>query len=327
MMVRRPFVIFALIAVGMVAAPGAADAQQAVKFPRIGYLSPIPHPREADFRQELRRLGYVEGESITIEYRSAQGNFDRLPELAAELVDLEVDVIVAQVTQAAIAAKKATATIPIVMIAVSDPVASGLVASLARPGGNVTGTSAVAAGVVGKQLELVRELVPGVSSVAALWNPANRIFQEQQLHEARAAAAELKLRVRILEARDAKEIDSAFETLAREPASALLLMGDPIFTTHARRIAELALEHGLPTVGSASVLAEAGVLLTYGPNYEDAFRGAAAYVDRILKGAKPAGLPVERSVRFDLVVNEKTATALGVTLPQSIVLRADQVVK
>lgn len=327
MMVPRPFVIFALIAVGLVAAAGAADAQQAVKIPRIGYLSPIAHPREADFRQELRRLGYVERENITIEYRSAQGNFDRLPELAAELVDLEVDVIVAQVTQAAIAAKKATATIPIVMIAVSDPVASGLVASLAHPGGNVTGTSAVAADVVGKQLELIRELVPGVSSVAALWNPANRIFQEQQLHKARAAAAELKLRVRILEARDAKEIDSAFETLARERASALLLMGDPVFTTHARQIAGLALERGLPTVGSSGVLAEAGVLLTYGPSYEDAFRGAAAYVDRILRGAKPADLPVERSVRFELVVNEKTAAALGVTLPQSLVLRADQVIK
>ena len=327
MMVRRPFVIFALIAVGLVAAPGAADAQQSVKIPRIGYLSPVSHPREADFRQELRRLGYFEGENITIEYRSAQGNFNRLPELAAELVDLEVDVIVAQVTQAAIAAKKATATIPIVMIAVSDPVASGLVASLAHPGGNVTGTSAVAADVVGKQLELVRELVPGVSSVAALWNPANRIFQGQQLREARAAAAELKLRVRILEARDAKEIDSAFGILARERASALLLMGDPVFTTHARQIAGLALEHGLPTVGSASVLAEAGVLLTYGPSYEDAFRGAAVYVDRILKGAKPADLPVERSVRFELVVNEKTAASLGVTLPQSLVLRADQVIK
>lgn len=321
---RRLLAQLALFA-ALLTATSAAQAQGRV--PKIGYLSPGAHPLQQVFRDELRRLGHVEGTSFTIEYRSAEDRFERLPELARELVAVDVDVIVAQVTQAAIAAKRATATIPIVMIGVSDPVASGLVASLARPGGNVTGTSAVAAGVVGKQLELIRELVPGISSVAALWNPANRVFQQQQLNEAKAAAAELQLQLRLVEARGAEELDAAFAALAHEAPAALLVMGDPLFIAHAGRVAELALKYRLPSVGGARINAQAGVLLTYGPNYDDAYRRAAVYVDRILKGAKPADLPVERSARFELVVNARTARALGMKPPQSILLRADQVIE
>jgi putative ABC transport system substrate-binding protein len=317
----------ALIAATLLTAPLAAEAQRSGRVPTVGYLSPGLHPLQEVFRDELRRLGHVEGASIAFEHRSAADKFERLPGLAKELVDLNVDVIVAQVTQAAIAAKSATASIPIVMVGVSDPVASGLVASLARPGGNVTGTSAVAAGVIGKQLELIRELVPGISIVAALWNPANRVFQQQQLNEARAAARELQLQLRLLEARSAEELESAFAKMAREPPSALLVMGDPLFIAHARQVADLALKHRLPSVSGSKINAQAGVLLTYGPNYEDAYRRAAVYVDKILKGAKPADLPVERSARFELIVNAKTARALGMTLPQSLLLRADQVIE
>lgn len=317
----------ALLALAALLAPLGATAERPKRVARIGYLSAGANPMRQLFREELRRLGYVEGRNVIVEYRSADGDFERLPGLAAELVRLKVDVIVAQVTQASIAAKNATATIPIVMMGVSDPVASGLVASLARPGGNVTGTSAVVSGVVGKQLELVRELVPGVTRIAALWNPANRVFQQQQLGEAEAAAAELKLQLRLIGARDPRAIEDAFESLAREPASALLVLGDPVFVTHARQIAELALRQRLPTVSGTRSMADAGALLTYGPRFDDAARGAAAYVDRILKGAKPAELPVERSARFELVVNAKTARALGIALPQGLLLRADHVIE
>jgi putative ABC transport system substrate-binding protein len=314
------------VASGAALAACAAQAQPATRLPVIAYLSPSPNPLQELFLQQLRRLGHLEGKTYAFEYRNAEGRFERLPALAAELVQRKPDVIVAQVTQAAIAAMKATASIPIVMIGVSDPVASGLVASLARPGGNVTGTSAVAAGVVGKQLELVRELMPATARVAVLWNPANRVFQEQQLNEATSAARELKLELRMLEARDAQEIDRALSTAARESVSALLVMGEPVFVTHAARIAELAIRYRLPSVSGARLNAEGGALLSYGPNYEDAYRGAAVYVDRILKGARPADLPVERSARFELIVNARTARALGITLPQSLLLRADRVI-
>ena len=306
--------------------PCAVQAQQAARLPLVAYLSPSPNPLQALFLQEMRRLGHAEGRTYTLEHRSADGEFARLPALAAELVRLKPDVIVAQVTQAAIAAKTATASIPIVMIGVSDPVASGLVASLARPGGNVTGTSAVAAGVVGKQLELLRELVPDATRIAVLWNPANRVFQEQQLNEARAAARELKLQLRFAEAGSADEIEQALAGAAREAASALLVMGEPVFVTHAARIGALALSHRLPSASGSRLNAEGGALISYGPNYDDAYGGAAAYVDRILKGAKPADLPVERSARFELIVNARTARALGIALPQSLLLRADRVI-
>jgi putative ABC transport system substrate-binding protein len=315
----------ALVLVASVLLPAAAVGQPARAVARVGYLAPSPNPNESLFRSELRRLGYGD-ERLVIVHRSAQGDFGRLPALAHELVALNVDVIVAQVTQAAVAANRATSTIPIVMIAVSDPVASGLVASLGRPGGNVTGTSAVAAGVAGKQLEVLRELIPGIARVAALWNPANAVFQGQQLKEARDAAAELKIELQLFEARAADEFEQAFDAIATARLPALLVLGDPVFVTHARKLAELALKHRLPSVSGAGSLAEDGLLMTYGPNYRDAFVRAASYVDRILKGARPADLPVERSARFELMINAATARALGVTLPQSIRLRADQVI-
>lgn len=305
--------------------PATAVGQPARTVARIGYLAPSLNPYESLFRGELRRLGYGD-DRLVIVHRAAQGDFARLPALADELVALNVDVIVAQVTQAAIAAKQATSTIPIVMIAVSDPVASGLVASLGRPGGNVTGTSAVAAGVAGKQLELLRELIPGIARVAALWNPANAVFQDQQLKEMQDAAAALKIELQLFEARSADEFERAFAAMAAARPPALLVLGDPVFVTHARKLAELALKHRLPSVSGAGSLAEGGLLVTYGPNYRDAFVRAASYVDRILKGARPADLPVERSARFELVINAATARALGVTLPQSLRVRADEVI-
>lgn len=325
-MIRRRLLAALGAIAGAALAAGAAAARPPAKLPLVAYLSPSPNPLQELFRKEMRRLGHVEGQTFRFALRSADGDFQRLPALAAELLRLGPDVIVAQVTQAAIAAKNATSTVPVVMIGVSDPVASGLVASLARPGGNVTGTSAVAAGVVGKQLELVRELMPAASRVAVLWNPANRVFQAQQLAEAKAAARELKLELTIVEARDAEQIDRALSAAARESVSALLVTGEPVFVTHAARIAELALKYRLPSVGAARLNAEGGALLSYGPNYEDAYRGAAGYVDRILKGAKPADLPVERTARFELVVNARTARALGITLPPSLLLRADRVI-
>jgi len=324
---RRTLLLRTSLAFGVLCAPFAARAQRTARMAYVGYLSADTHPLYQVFRQELSRLGYVEGRNLVLTHRSADGDFTQLPGLAAELVRLKVDVIVTQVTQATIAAKKATATIPIVMIGVSDPVASGLVESLARPGGNVTGTSAVAAAVAGKQLELLRELVPGVPQIAVLWNPSNRVFQQQQLQKVQSAAIELNLRLRILEARDAEEIDRAFDTLASQPASALLVLGDPMFVAQARRIAELALKLRLPSVSGMKFLAEAGALMSYGPNYEDAYRRAALYVRRILRGAKPADLPVERTARYELVVNARAARRLGIALPPSFLVRADQVIE
>ena len=324
-MKRRSLVVSALAA-GLSSTSLATLAQKATPA-RIGYLAPSRNPYEDVFWQELRRLGYIDRKTIAVEYRSADGDFTRLPALAKQLVNLNVNVIVAQVTQAAIAASGATKTIPIVMIGVSDPVASGLVASLGRPGGNVTGTSAVAAGVVGKQLELLRDLLPGIARVAVLWNPANAAFQDQQLKEAKQAAAELRIQLKLFEARSPADLDRVFAAIAQDRPAALLVLGDPIFVTAAKQIADLALEHRLPAVSASRVLAEAGVLMTYSPDYGEAYRRAAGYVDRIIKGDRPANLAVERSTRFELVVNTTTATKLGLTLPQSLLVRADNVVK
>ena len=320
--------LLAAVVLGILSVPVPSDAQAQARIVRVGYLTPGSHSaREEVLRRELGRLGYVEGQNLVLEYRSADGHFERLPGLAQELVALKVDVIVAVVTQAALAARKATSTIPIVMVGVSDPVASGLVASLARPGGNVTGTSATVADVVGKQLELLRELLPGVSRVAALWNPANPVFQKQQLGETIAAAAALRVELRFVEARAAGELDRAFASIAGQRPNALLILADPMFTLHRARIGDLAARHRLPTVSGASEYAAAGILATYGPSFADAYRLAAPYVDRILKGAKPADLPVERIAKFELVINARTARALGVTIPQSVAVRAERVIE
>ena len=305
--------------------PRPSAAQERAARLRIGYLAASANPQQAYFDDELRRLGYGP-ERLDFEYRNADGDFERLPALARELVALRVDVIVAQVTQAAVAARAATATIPIVMIGVSDPVASKLVQSLARPGGNVTGTSAVAAGVAGKQLEVLRDLVPGLARTAVLWNPANTVFQQQQLAELRAAAAGMTLQLQVHEVRTGAELDAVFAALAAASARTVLVLGEPVFVTHASRIAALAIQHRILSVGATRAMAEAGILATYSPNYEDAFRRAAVYVDRIARGAKPADLPVERSQRFELVLNRRTAQALRYELPAALLVRADRVI-
>jgi putative tryptophan/tyrosine transport system substrate-binding protein len=308
-----------------------ADAQQPPKVPRIGYLAAasrtgMSHLTEA-FLQGLREVGYVEGTNIAIEYRWADGKFDRLPELAAELVRLKVDVIVAAVTQASLAAKNATGTIPIVMAAVGNPVDSGLIASLARPGANITGTSVMSDEVVGKQLELLKETLPTISRVAALWNPANPVFQKLQLREVDATARALNVSLQKVEARDQDEIERAFKAIAKERTRALHVLPDPVFTTHRRRIADLAVKYRLPTVSGTIESTEAGMLMSYGPNFPESYRRAATYVDKILKGAKPGDIPVERSTKFELVINLKTAKQIGLTIPQSVLYRADKVIK
>ena len=325
---RREFIT--LLGGAAAAWPLAARAQQAGKVPRIGYLSPSSvgfAARDEAFRQGLRELGYVEGKNIVIEYRFAEGKFDRLPDLAAELVRLEVDVIVAVVTQASLAAKHATRTIPIVMVGVSDPLGSGLVASLARPGANVTGTSSMTSEVVGKSLELLKEAVPAVSRVAVLWNPDNAILQAQMLRETQLAAGRLGVELQTFGARSADELEPAFAAITRERVGALLVLADPILVIQQKRIVDFAERNRLPAMYGIKDYAAAGGLMTYAPNMEGQYRRAAAHVDKILKGAKPSDLPVEQPIKFDMVINLKSAKALGLTIPQSLLIRADEVIQ
>lgn len=330
-LLRRRGALASLAAVALASMLPArvSRGQPSVRTHRIGFLTPVSFPaREAVFRDELARLGYVDGRNVAIAYRSADGRFDRLPGLAAELVALEVDVIVAVVTEATRAARRATGTIPIVMVGTNDPVGIGLVATLGRPGGNVTGTSTRAAEVVGKQMGLLQEMLPKADRLTALWNPANNPnFQRRQLEEAHGAARRLGMQLRTVEARNGDEVERAFATLARERPDAVIVLADPVLATHAARVAELAIRHRLPTVGGSRDAGAAGLLLCYGPDYGDAYRLAPGYVDRILKGARPAELPVEQTEKFELVVNQRTARALGVTVPQALLLRADAVLE
>ena len=308
-----------------------SEAQQPTKVARIGFLAAATrtgyqHLTEP-FLQGLRELGYVEGQNISNEYRWADGNFERLPALAAELVGLKVDVIVAAVTQASLAAKNATRTIPIVMVAVANPVDSGLIASLARPEANITGTSVMNDEVVGKQLELLKEILPKISRVAAMWNPANPVFQKLQLRAVEATARTLNVSLQKVEARNQDEIERAFKAIAKERTRALHVLPDPVFTTHRGRIADLALKLRLPAVSGTKEYADAGLLMSYGPSFPESYRRAAIYVDKILNGAKPADIPVERSTKFELVINLKTAKQIGLTIPQSVLYRADRVNK
>jgi len=308
-----------------------AEAQQPKKLPRIGYLTVASRTGSAHLTQALlqglHELGYVEGQNIVIEYRWADGNFERLPELAADLVRLKVDVIVTAVTQASLAAKNATGTIPIVMVAVANPVDSGLIASLARPGANISGTSVMNDEVVGKQLELLKEILPKISRVAAMWNPANPVFQKLQLRAVEATARTFNISLQKVEARDEDEIERAFKAIVKERTRALHVLPDPVFTTHRGRIADLAIKYRLPTVSGTIESAAAGMLMSYGPNFPESYRRAATYVDKILKGAKPADMPVERSTKFELVVNLKTAKQIGVAVPQKVLVKADKVIK
>jgi len=330
-MERRRFI--EVIAGGLVAAPLAAEAQQAVKIARIGFLTPNmaaspPHVREA-FLQGLRDLGYVEGRNVVIEYRDAEGKSERFPALAAELVALKVDVIVAPGTPAALAAKQATRTLPIVFPIAGDPVTSGLVTSLARPGGNVTGLSILDPDLVGKCLEQLKQAVPGVSGVAVLWQPGGlgERTDKDMLKGAEVAARALGVRLQFVEARGPADFDRAFSEMTRARAGALTVLPSTMFLHERRRLVDLAARNRLPAVYPWREAVDAGGLMAYGANIADLFRRAATYVDKILKGAKPADLPVEQLTKFELVINLKTAKALGLTIPQSVLGRADQVIE
>ncbi|MFI5340198.1 MAG: ABC transporter substrate-binding protein [Candidatus Methylomirabilales bacterium] len=320
------------LSLGLLLVPLATDAQEPGKVFRIGILGNVPltDPDGARlwgaFIQGLREVGYVEGRNITIEHRFSEGQYERLPDLAADLVRLKVDVIVAPATQNVAVAKQATGTIPIVMTGSADPVGSGLVASLARPGGNVTGLSVLSPEMVGKQLELLKEIVPRVSRVAVLWNPTNT-SHPLSLREAKVAARLLAVQLQTFEAQEPDDFERAFAAMTRERAGALLVLRDGMFLLHPRRIADLAAKSRLPVMYGGKDEVGNGGLVAYGPSLRDSFRRAATYVDKILKGAKPADLPVEQPTKFELVINLKTAKALRLTIPQSVLIRADEVIQ
>jgi putative ABC transport system substrate-binding protein len=314
----------------LLATPLAAEAQQAAKVPRIGALggSPAFSPLREAFLEGLRDLGYVEGRTVVIEYRYDEDKLERLPASAAELVALKVDVIVTGSTPAALAAKRATTTIPIVFAAVIDPVADGLVTSPAQPGGNVTGSSTLSPELVGKRLEHLKQVVPGVTRVAVLWQPGAVPERTEQdlLKEAGVAARALGVRLQFVEARGPADFDKAFSDMTRARAGALNVWGNQSFFTERRRLADLAAMHRLPAVYSIKEAVHAGGLMSYGTDIPYMFRRLATYVDKILKGAKPADLPVEQPNKFDLVINLKTAKALGLAIPPSLLGRADEVI-
>jgi putative ABC transport system substrate-binding protein len=323
---RREFITL----LGGVAAaiPVTARAQRSATAV-VGILSP-EGPKTGNVNglvEGLRELGYIEGRNIRFEYRWAEGKFDRLPELAADLVRLQVNVIVAFVTQAAEVAKKQTSTIPIVMVGVSDPVGAGLAISLARPGGNVTGTASLAAALVGKQLELLKLVASNDTSVATIFNPTNVTFQALQVKEAKAASQALGLQLRFLEVRAPTEFEAAFGTVVQEKIGALLILIDPLFIANSKALAELSTKSRLITMTGYRTFAEAGALMSYGPNYFDSYKAAAPYVDKILKGDKPADLPIDQSSKFEFVVNLKTAKLLGVEIPTSVLGFAIEVIE
>jgi putative ABC transport system substrate-binding protein len=326
---RREFI--ALVG-GAIACPmGVRAQQQAGKVPRIGYLratSPSDRPPPLDaFRQRLGELGWVEGQNIVIDYRFAEDRLDRLPDLAAELVRLKVDIIVSTGTQGVTAAKNATETIPIVMIGVRDPVGTGLIASLARPGGNVTGVSGGAGlEIVAKQLELLKETGPNIRRVAILSNPANA-YHQLAISEVNVAARSLGVQLQLLEARGPNEFDGAFAAMVKERVGALLVLSDAVFNSHRTRLADLAARSRLPAAYGVRGSVEAGGLMSYGPSFLDFYRRSAAYVDKILKSAKPADLPVEQPTKFALVINLSTAKALGLEVPPTLLARADEVIE
>jgi len=327
------------LAGGLFAGSEIVQAQPTGKVYRIGYLSPSSPPlvsrtppaqpsryTEA-FRQGLRELGWVEGQNVVIEYRFVEGQFERLPDLAAELARLQVDVIVAIPTPAAVAAKIATATIPIVMITAGAPVGLGLIASLARPGGNVTGLSySVGMETSGKSLELLRATVPKIRRVAVLSNPGNPA-RAVAISSLKVVAQSLAMDLQFLAAREPNEFEAAFGAMAKERAGAVLVVGDSLFVLHRARLADLTATHRLPSMHGSREMVDAGGLMSYGPDTAYQSRHAATYVDKILKGAKPADLPVEQPTKFEFVINLKTAKTLGLTLPQSLLARADHVIE
>jgi putative ABC transport system substrate-binding protein len=318
-----------VVALCILAAPLAADAQPTGKVYRIGLLTSTQavSPTVEAFRQGLRELGWIEGQNLVIEHRFAEGRLDRLPDLAAELVRLKVDVIAAGPTPPAVAARNATGATPIVMLGAAEPVDLGLIASLARPGGNVTGLAwSVNLEIIGKELELLKEAVPKIRRVAILWNPDNPA-QAIATGYVKDAARALGVQLQLLEARGPHEFDGAFVAMASRRAEALLVVPETVFVVHRARLAALEARYRLPSMHGLLQNVEAGGLMSYGPDLVAVWRRGAFFVDKILKGANPADLPVEQPTKFDLVINIKTARALGLTIPPSLLLRANQVIQ
>ena len=330
---RREFI--KLVGGAAAAWPLSVNAQPSAKIPRIGLmvtgsLESLEARVQLDaFRQGLRQLGYTEGRNIAIEYRGADGRIERFPNLAAELVRLEVDLIFAANTRAALAARQATSTIPIVSAVMGDPVEDGLVASLAQPGGNVTGLTFLAPELTAKRMQLLKDALPNVSRVAALWHPGayGERTMDDMLKATESAAQTLGVQLQLIEVRAAGELERAFSTMMKERAEALFLFPTPMLFLARRRIIELAATNRLPSVSQAREFVELGGLIAYGANINDLFRRSTVYVDKILKGAKPADLPVEQPTRFELVINLKTAKTLGIDLPLGLMIRADEMIE
>jgi putative ABC transport system substrate-binding protein len=328
---RREFVCF--LGCGLVR-PSLALAQQGAKRKKIGWLVPGPlinNPRGSKnlqaFLQRLEDLGHVEGPDIAIEYRNADLNFDRLPGLAAELVDQKVDIIVTTATQAAVAARKATSEIPIVAVSVTDPVGVGLAESLGRPGGNMTGLSfSVGLDIFSKSMEFLKEAVPGLQMVAVLMDPTNP-FHAAAANQIEAAAQALNVRAGVFQVGRPDEIATAFEAIAKAQSRAVFVVADAVFNSEAAQIAKLAMRYQLPSMHQLRSEVEAGGLMSYGPDFVDLFRRAALYVDVILKGAKPADLPIQQPTKFELVINLSAARALGLTISPTLLVRADEVIE
>jgi putative ABC transport system substrate-binding protein len=332
-MTKKPIALILTLVLATLAAPLAAEAQKAGKVPRLGYLSLFsashPYPPSEAFWQGMRDLGWVDGQNIAIEWRFAEGNAQWLPALAAELVRLKVDVIFAETTPVARAAKRATTAIPIVFSPLADPIGSGLVANLARPGGNITGSSFLGAELVRKRLELFKDAVPGMTRVAVLVRPGDpsEATVNSMLEDANAAVRVSGVQLQRLNAQGPHEFERAFAAMSRERVGGLMLVPSAMFFDERRRIVDLAIKNRLPAMFFFREFADAGGLMSYGPNFGELFRRAATYADKILKGAKPADLPVEQPTKFEFVINLKTAKALGVTIPPSVLGRADEVIQ
>ena len=307
-----------------------ANAQQLTKIPRIGYLNASSassaSSRVEAFRRGLRDLGYAEGKTIIVEYRFAEGNPDRLRQLTAELVQLNVDIIVSGGPTVTRLAKEATSTIPIVMGFDDDPVGSGFVASLARPGGNITGLSTLAPEISGKQIEILKEVVPRISRVAVIGN-STRSATSLAFKEMELAAGVLKVQLQYLDVRDPKDIETAFGAASKGRADAIVVLGSPVLNLRRTQIADLAVKNRMPGVYAQPEFIDAGGLMYYGASFTDIFQRAATYVDKILKGAKPADLPIEQPIKFEFVVNLKAAKQIGLTIPPNVLVRADRVIK
>jgi ABC-type uncharacterized transport system substrate-binding protein len=310
---------------GAAAWPCAALAQDAKKIPRIGVLWPNPPATFEFVRQGLRELGYIEGQSIRFEFRGAEGKLDQLPELARELVGIPVDVIVSLAPPATVAARNATQTIPIVFVAIGEPVASGLVDSLARPGANLTGTTRMLPEMSAKHVELLKAAAPSLSKLAVLWNPINTSHRPA-LQAVEAVALSLSVQVRPLEVREPAELDGVFAVIAGDRADGVLFIADPVFFINLKRMAEFVASSRLPAIANFIEFPKLGGLMGYAPSIPDEFRRAAGHIDKILKGAKPADLPVELPTKFQLVINLKAAKAFGIDLPPSLLVRADEVI-